>query len=186
MNPPLYELGPGTRLVRFYNSKHGPWDQQRSFGPLPDVRFDHHSPPTARSVWYAATSIVGAVAEAFGNQGFIDKSSGRRLCVATPRLRLPLVDLVGVAARAFGLDQRIGTSTDYVRCQEWARAFYDSYPEIQGIRWRGRQTGSICVVLNDRIGRGSLEAVADHDISHPDIWPQISRAARRAHLRIIE
>jgi RES domain len=92
---------------------------------------------------------------------------------------------VGVAARVFGLDQRIGTSTDYALCQEWAQAFYDSYPEIRGIRWRGRQAGSICAVLNDRAGRGSLEAITDCAISHPDVWPQISRAARRARLRIV-
>lgn len=185
VNPPLRELGPGDRLVRFYNPRHGGWDQQRSFGPLPDVRFDHHSSVPGRSVWYAATSMLGAVAEAFGNQGFVDRDSGRRICIATTRSPLLLIDLVGVAARFFRLDQRIGTSTEYARCQEWAKAFYDSYPEISGIRWRGRQTGSICVVLNDRVGRGSLGAITDCDISHPDIWPQISRAARRARLRIV-
>lgn len=185
VSPPLHELGPGDRLVRFYNPKHGPWDQQRPFGPLPDVRFDHHSSIPGRSVWYAATSMIGAVAEAFGNQGFIDKESGRRVCIVTPRLPLPLIDLVGVAARAFGLDQRIGTSTEYARCQEWAQAFYDSYPEIRGIRWRCRQTGSICVVLNDRAGRGSLELIKDCAISQSEIWLQVSRAARRARLRII-
>lgn len=179
-------MGPGDKLVRFYNPRYGSWDQQRSFGPLPDLRFDHHhSSSSGRSVWYAATSVLGAVAEAFGNQGFIDKGSGRRICVATPRSRLLLVDLVSVAARAFGLDQRIGTSTEYLCCQEWARALYDSYPETCGIRWRGRQAGSICVVLNDRIDRDSLALIADHDISHPDVWPRISRAARRARLRIV-
>lgn len=129
--------------------------------------------------------MIGAVGEAFGSQGFIDKDSARRICVAAPLSRLPLADLVGVAARALGLDQRIGASTDYTRCQEWARALYDSYSEIRGIRWRGRQTGSICIVLNDRVGKGSLEVITDRDIAHPDVWPQISRAARRARLRIV-
>lgn len=181
-------LTPGERLVRFYNPKHGAWDRHRSYGPLPDLRFDHHlAPPGSRSdrtVWYAATSLLGAVAEAFGNQGTVDKGSGRRICVAQLLSPLTVVNLVGVAARAFGLDQRIGASLEYERCQEWARALYERYPEIQGIRWRGRQAGSICLVLNDRVDMSALKAVADSDLSHPDFWPRIASAARRANLRI--
>ncbi|MFL6194169.1 MAG: RES family NAD+ phosphorylase [Thermoanaerobaculia bacterium] len=188
-NPPLFELEPGSRLVRFYNPVHGPWNRQRAYGPLPGLRFDHHPPPpggsSGRSVWYASASLVGAVSEAFGNTGFLDKGSGRRICVAAIRRSLPVLDLVGVAARAFGLDQRVGTDRGYVATQAWARAFYDHYPRIFGIRWRGRQAGSICVVLNDRADMDLLDAMSDHDISHPDVWPRIVRSARRARLRIV-
>lgn len=186
--PALYELSPGEKLVRFYNPVYGRWDQQRFFGPLSDVRFDHHLPPLAvspdRSVWYSATSLLGAVAEAFGNRGILDSDSGRRVCVARVRSPLSVLDLAGVAPRRFGLDQRIATSTDYPWCQEWARAFYDRYREIQGLRWRGRQAGTICFVLNDRSAMGFLEAISDHDIAHPDVWHRISRAGRRARLQI--
>ena len=188
VSPPLHELEPGFKLVRFYDPARGPWDRQRSYGPLPGMRFDHHSPPLApspdRSVWYAATSLLGGVAEAFGNQGFLDKESGRRVCIASLRLSVPVLDLVGVAARVFNLDQRIGTDQDYSICQEWARAFYDRYTGIQGIRWRGRQAGTICVVLNDRVEMDRLKLVADVEIDHPDVWARIARAARRARLRI--
>ena len=184
--PPLYELGPGEELVRFYNPKFGSWDRQRTLGPLPDLRFDHHLPGSSsgRSVWYAATSLLGAVAEAFGNSGMIDKASRRRICFVRLHSRLSLLNLVGVSARAFGLDQRIGTTTDYALCQEWARALYDHYPGTQGLRWRGRQAGSICLVLNDRADMGRLEAIEDYNIGHPGVWLRISRAARRARLRI--
>jgi len=57
---------------------------------------------------------------------------------------------------------------------------------IRGIRWRGRQAGSICVVLNDRTDMGELEAIQDYDIAHPEVWPRIFLAARRAHLRIMK
>jgi hypothetical protein len=187
--PQRHELNAGDKLVRFYHPAHGSWDQQRFYGPLPGVRFDHHLPPLAmspdRSVWYSATFLLGAVAEAFGNLGFIDKGSGRRICVATLLEPLKVLDLVGVAARALSLDQRIATSTDYPRCHEWARSFYDRYPEIRGLRWRGRQAGSICVVLNDRVDMGALHANVDHEIAHPDVWPRIARAARRARLRLV-
>ena len=152
------------------------------------MRFDHHPPPLKhhldRSIWYAATSLIGGVSEAFGDAGFIDPGSGRRICTVRPRLSVPLLDLVGVAARVFGLDQRIGTDQDSTLCQEWARAFYDHYPDIQGIRWRGRQAGSICIALNDRVEMDLLELVLDYDIAHPNIWPRIADSARRAHLRL--
>jgi RES domain len=185
---PKFRLEPGVRLVRFYNPKHGPWDRQRSYGPLPRLRFDHHAGHPGeradRSVWYGATSLLGAVSEAFGNLHYLSKVSERRICVVRLQSPLLLVDLVGVAARAFGLDQRIGTITDYVCCQEWARAFYEQYPDTQGIRWRGRQSGSICLVLNDRVDMSSLELRTDFEITHPDVWPRIARAAYRARLRI--
>ncbi|HEX4962303.1 MAG TPA: RES family NAD+ phosphorylase [Thermoanaerobaculia bacterium] len=184
----MHELQPGSRLVRFYNPIYGPWNGRRAYGPLPGMRFDHHLPPPGlhsdRSVWYAATSLIGAVSEAFGDAGFLDPRSGRRICVASPRLSLMVLNLVGVAARAFGLDQRIGTELDSSLCQEWARAFYDHYPEIQGIRWRGRQAGSICVALNERAELDLLELALDYDILHPDVWPRITDSARRAHLRL--
>jgi len=153
------------------------------------MRFDHHPLPAGAasgcSVWYAANSMIGAVSEAFGNQGQIARRSGRRICFVRLRTWLTVLDLVGLGARAFSLDQRIGTDRDYSRCQEWARAFYNHYPQIHGLRWRGRQTGSICIVLNDRVDMDLLELVADYDIAHPDTWTRIARAAVRAHLRIL-
>ena len=185
---PLHELEPGFRLVRFYDPGRGPWNRQRFYGPLPGMRFDHHVPPLAmspnRSVWYAATSLLGGVCEAFGNLGILDKGSGWRVCIASSRLSIPVLDLVGVAARAFGLDQRIGTERNSTVSQEWARAFYDRYPEIQGIRWRGRQAGTICIVLNDRVEMDLLELVVDAGIGDPDVWARIARAAHRARLRV--
>jgi len=176
-------------LVRIYNPSYGTWKERRSYGPIPEMRFDHHPPPagsaSGRSVWYAATSLVGALSEVFGNEGKIARGSSRRICFVRLRISLTVLNLAGVAARAFGLDQRIGTDRDYAVCQEWARWFYDQYPEIQGIRWRGRQAGSICIVLNDRVEMDLLELVSDYDIVHPDVWPRIARAAVRAHLQIL-
>ena len=104
--PGLYEIAAGDLLVRFYNPAHGGWSARRSYGPLPQLRFDHHQPPPGsgsdRSVWYAATSLLGAVAEAFGNHGFIDRGSGRRVCVIRVREPIAVLDLVGAAPRKFG------------------------------------------------------------------------------------
>jgi len=137
-------LAPGTLVLRVY----GPgrrWNQRRHYGPLPAVRFDHHRPPTGidpeRAVWDAARSVVGAVAETYGKSGFLDREAGDRVVVARVVAPVSLVDLVGVAARRSGLTQEIGTSTDYASTQARARALYDGYGELEGIRWRGRQAG---------------------------------------------
>lgn len=185
----LFNLAPGALLVRFYNPAHGPWYSRRSYGPLAEARFDHHRPPpgsdSSRSIWYAATSLMGAVSEAFGGRGFLDRGSGRRICVARVLSPLPVLDLVGAGPRAYGLDQRIATTRDYPNCQAWARTFYESYSDIHGIRWRGRQAGAVCVALNDRADMRSLEAVVDRDLSDPEVWPRIASAARRCHLIVL-
>ncbi len=105
--------------------------------------------------------------------------------IARVRCELNLIDLVGTAARAFGLDQRIGTSTDYESCHAWARAFYERYEDVEGIHWRGRQAGSLCVVLTDRAEMAKLDLVTDSDISELEVWPRIARAARECRLRIV-
>jgi RES domain len=187
--PRIHLQSPGDLLVRFYNPARGAWNARRTYGPLPEIRFDHHPPPlgaeSGRAVWYAATSLQGAVAEAFGNLGFVDRECGRRVCVVSVGAPIPVLDLVGAAPRAFGLDQRIATSRDYPLCQAWARAFHTAYPTIHGLRWRGRQAGSICLVLNERTTMESLESLVDRDIGEPEVWPRIARAARRCHLSLI-
>jgi RES domain-containing protein len=188
-NPPLRELRPGLNLVRFYDPGRGSWNRQRFYGPVKDMRFDHHPPPpgdtSGRSVWYSARSLVGAVSEAFGNEGLVDKWSRRRVCFVRLRSTLKVLSLSGSDPHAFNLDQRIGTDRSYEVSQAWARAFYDSYSEIQGIHWSGRHSGSICVVFNDRAPMSSLELIQDADISHPLLWPRVARAAVDAYLEIV-
>ena len=187
-NPETLDLPVGLQLVRFFDPYRGRWDAHRFYGPLPDMRFDHHTPPCGlhpnRSVWYAAMSLRGAVAEVFGRTGILDRGSRVRLVQATIRSSIPVLDLVGLAARSVGLTQEIAATTDYVVCQTWARAFYDQYPNVQGIRWRGRQIGSLCIVLNDRTTMNHLTAEV-LGLSEPEIWSRIARAARDCGVRIL-
>lgn len=136
-------------------------------------------------MWYGSRSLVGAVAESFGKRGFLDASAGDRIVIARVVSPISLIDLVGVKARRFGLAQEVAATGDYSRTQEWARALYDAYPGLAGVRWRGRQAGSICVVLTDRLPRGSLALKLDADVSDPRVWPRVARAARRCGVRII-
>lgn len=151
------------------------------------MRFDHHPPPCRvhawHSVWYAAASLVGAVAEAFGPQGSIDKAAGLRVVKAKVQGELRVLDLVGTTARAIGLTQEIAATTDYPLCQEWARAVYRQLPAVHGIRWRGRQSGSLCIVLQDRAEMQRLDGES-WTITDSAVWPRIARAARECRLTI--
>jgi hypothetical protein len=54
-----------------------------------------------------------------------------------------------------------------------------------GIRWRGRQAGSICVVLTERVPGGVLALAADHAIADAVVWPRIARAARACRIKVV-
>jgi len=174
--------------VRFYDPGRGGWQARRGFGPLSDMRFDHHHPPldddAERSVWYAPSSLAGALSESFGRLGFVDREAERRVVVVRVARTIRLLDLVGVGARAVGLTQEVAATSDHATCQGWARAFYEQYPTLLGIRWRGRQAGSLCVVLSDRAHARVLALVSDHALSDPVVWPRIARAARRCRLAV--
>ncbi len=187
--PRIVELPESARLVRFYDPSRGVWHARRFYGPLGNARFDHHPPPPSdhrtRSVWYASTSLRGAVAEAFGRLGLIDRDSGRKVVQARVVGAIRILDLVGTAARRLELTQEIAATTDYALCQSYARAFYDQFADIQGIRWRGREIGSINFVLNDRADMTALSPEVDEEIIHPDLWPRIARAARDCNLEVV-
>ncbi len=178
----------GLALLRFYNPARGDWATRRVFGSLDDMRFDHHPLPCRlhpdRSIWYSAKSLRGAVAESFGRRGMIERGSTVRLVLAQVRAEIRVIDLVGVAARAFGLTQEIAATNDYAASQQWARALYDHYPQLQGLRWRGRQSGSLCVALTDRAEMDRLEG-RSWALADPAIWRRVSRAARDCRLTMV-
>ena len=187
-DPQVVTLPRALTLLRLYNPARGDWSAGRAYGPLPDMRFDHHPQPcrlhAGHSVWYSARSLRGAVAESFGRRGSIDRAAGIRLVLAKVRRELSVLDLVGTAARTLGLTQEIAATTDYDACQLWARAFYDQYSTVQGVRWRGRQSGSLCVVLNDRADMARLDGVS-WALTDPRIWTRVARAARDCRLTVV-
>ena len=156
------------------------------------LRFDHHSPPkqdhAVDAVWYAAGSLRGAVAETFGNHPrIIDKLAGRRLCLVELSEPMELVSLYGNGPRLLhkALDHRICATNRYELCQRWARAVYHGFPDLAGIRWKGRQLGTETVVLTDRADFDSLILVDDYDISEPEVWPRIAAAALHCNIKVI-
>ena len=180
------------RLIRFYRPARSPWNVPRAFGPIKRMRFDHHPPPkrehVAFGVWYAAGSLRDAVAETFGNlPGILDRFSGTNVCIVELSEPVDLVSLYGNGPRLLhrGLDHRIGTTTQYALTQKWARAIYEAFPDLMGIRWKGRQLGGETVVLTDRANFGALVLVEDYDISDSTVWPRIAAAAHYCSVKVV-
>jgi hypothetical protein len=191
-SPKTHILQTGKKLIRFYDPQRQSWNAGRFYGPLKDLRFDHHPLPTAthihESVWYASATLIGAVAESFGRiggSGILDRNCGKRVCVAELSHPFKLADLCGTGPRHMGLDHQICTTREYDRTQEWARAIYFNQPDIVGIRWSGREVGSENVVLTERADLTTLTLLLDKDISDAAVWPRIANAARKCRIKII-
>lgn len=185
-------LSKGSRLVRFYNSARGPWDTLRHYGPIEDQRFDHHEPPKgagkAEGVWYTGCNLEGAVAERFGRfPRIVDGNGPDNVVLLEVASYFRVFDFVGEAARFAvpGMDQRIGTTTDYAITQEWARAIYQRRLDVDGIRWVGRQAGTRNIVLTERADLSRLKVIHDYGIGDPAVWPRIAKAGTTLNLRVI-
>ena len=187
-----FTLSKGSPLARFYNPGRGPWHTLRHFGPIEDQRFDHHEPPKEKDkdegVWYAGRTLKGAVAERFGRHPrIVDGNGPDKVVLLEVAAFVRVFDFVGDAARfaAPGMDQRIGTTTDYAITQGWARAIYQRRPDVAGIRWMGRQAGTLNVVLTDRADLSRLKIIHDYSIGDPAVWPRIATAATALNLIVI-
>jgi hypothetical protein len=111
--------------------------------PAPRYRFD--APNGEYPVLYACASQIGTFAEVYGDRArrIGENEGGHYLIRIVPTIPLALIDLCNVQLLAsLGLDERISVGDDYAICQAWARAFWQRFPEIAGIRYRARKAGA--------------------------------------------
>ncbi len=130
----------GTTLVRI-SFAGGPyptaWNGFRHYGPLRG-RFDPHLPPAQlhqRGVMYAADSLLTCLAEVFQATRRIDVVTAQPMLATFALTRdVPLLDLVGLWPTRAGASTAIH-SGPRPRAQAWARAVYDAFPLIEGVRY---------------------------------------------------
>lgn len=141
VRPAWVDLPAGYELWRVY-TRGGPhpshWDTFRTWGPAPNVRFDHHEPPAGeqvRGILYAADDVRTCLAEAFQQRRHIDASHNQPWLVgfalAAP---LRLLDLTGTWPTRAGASMAI-SSGPRPRARRWSRAIYQAYPAAQGLRY---------------------------------------------------
>jgi hypothetical protein len=161
-----------------------PWNAVRTFGPI--LRFDHHPPPRAEhpgyGIWYGASSPRGGLAEAFQSARVIDRRRGDPHLTGLRFTRpLRLLDVSGIGKGTWAT--RVGgnhalDSAAHGRTQHWARTIYRAHEDLDGIIYRGRFAGSVCIVVTERAADAfPALPVLSLPLSHPGLSGPIDSAA---------
>ncbi len=171
------------RIHRTQGSRVLPWNQPRTFGPIPTMRYDPQPHPAATStegVLYTATSLATALAETFQATRVIDSGSfGPQVTAWTPTRDLRLLDLTGSWALRNGAGFALATAPKSV-CRAWSRQIRATWPDLDGLWAPSTMTGDANVVLWNP-GRTSLPAAPDFSrpLAEPTVHAIASRIARQ-------
>lgn len=161
-----------------------PWDAHRTWGPV--LRFDQHPLPVGdhpkHGIWYGAGDPRGALAEVFQETRVIDRHADAKYLTGLRFTRaLRLLDVGGVGegvwiTRAGG--NHALDSAPHSRSQEWARAIYAAFDDVDGIAYRGRFAGGVCVALFERTADAfPANPIVSLPLSHPGLEGRIATAA---------
>lgn len=148
LGPELHILPAGTRIGRiFYRGGEHPatWNGFRYWGPHTS-RFDHHLRDAdgephvqSRGVMYGAAEtgahnpLTTCVAEIFQTARTVDVTGNDPwFTVFATQRDLHLLDLTGLWVTRAGGNAAL-SSGERVRARAWSRAFYDAYPDIDGL-----------------------------------------------------
>ncbi|MDF3311642.1 RES family NAD+ phosphorylase [Rhodococcus sp. T2V] len=168
----------GTHVLR--------WNGLRTFGPI--LRFDHHPTPRAEhpgyGIWYGASSPRGGLAEAFRSSRVIDRHRGDPYLTGLRFIRpLRLLDVSGIGEGTWAT--RVGgnhalDSAAHGRTQHWARTIHRADDDLDGIVYRGRFAGSVCIAITEHAADAfpALPALS-LPLSHPGLSGPIDSAAHQ-------
>lgn len=131
------EISTDRPLFRIYRAagRHATtWGHFRTFGPARAGRFDHHPLPRGehpdQAILYAAFDVKTAVAEAFGDERFVDRSRDQPY-IARFRLADPVLclDLATDWPTRAGGSQKL-SSGPRPTSQAWSRAIWEDLADI--------------------------------------------------------
>ena len=176
VQPVLHALAADKRLLRIYSP--GQWNNtaltfRRRGGPR--LRFDHHRDPEqnpddqSRGIHYSATTLEGCLVEVFGDDGLISTQDRRLGSLRVDRL-LRLLDLRGEGAW---------------NAQQWARFFYDTDPELDGLIYGNAHNGADAVALFERAD-GDLILEHDLALADPRLRSRLLAAAEAVQLVVMD
>jgi hypothetical protein len=154
----------------------------RTFGPT-TARFDHHLPDTegeprvqTRAIQYLALDGITPLAEVFQDTRVIDRAARSPWLVAYELdADLRLLDLTGTYPTRAGASMLINCGSR-PRARAWSRAFYEAYPQIQGLDYAS------CMHEN-RASLALYERAAGAIPAHPSFHRALSDQALRLMLR---
>jgi hypothetical protein len=161
--PDVKTLPAGTRLYRIYirgGNHPGGWDRVRSFGPLPNARFDHHTGPPGiqeRAILYAALwegAIATWLTEAFQETRLGDtRRRDPQLAAFFLTEEVPLLSLSDTWPTKAGASANMN-SGPRPRCRRWSRAIHEAYPDVRGLLYASSMNANrTAVALYERASR---------------------------------
>ena len=129
----------GTVLWRIYyrgGAHPAVWNRFRRWGPVPNMRFDHHSSPArqqGRGIAYGARRVYTSIAEVFQDTRTIERSRNRPWLVGFELTRnVSLLDLTGTWSTKAGASMAINSGRRD-RARAWSLRIYEDYPAIEGL-----------------------------------------------------
>lgn len=191
----LVEISPNELLWRVHRTSAGhslPWSVLRTYGPM--LRFDPHPYPRGdhphRGVWYGATDIDSALAEAYQDTRVIDRQwedpflTGFR---CTRPLRLLDLGLFGSGRwpTRVGGNFAMATAPRSI-AQRWARAIRSAHPDLDGLLYRGRFGGGPCLaLLSPAADAFPARPLTSNPLTHPGIQSRLAGAALRIGYTVV-
>ncbi len=129
------------------------WNELRTFGPLPNARFDPWLPPPddraadtlTCGVGYFAFNISTCLAEVFQARRIVDREGGVQLTAFKPTRELHLLDLRGDWPITLGASHLINSGPKD-RCRACAHAIRSAHPGYDGLMYTG-MSGRDCLAL---------------------------------------
>ncbi len=182
----LAEIRPTQPLFRIYRSsgrQATTWSRFRAFGPVRNGRFDHHPPPRGdhpnHGILYAAFDVKTAVAEAFGDERFVDRFRDQPYLVRF-RLEVPVValDLTGDWPTRAGGSQKL-SSGPRPTAQVWSRAIWQDLATVSVLLYPSSMSGGGVNVAFFERAEASMPTTPDRTLplSHPAFEPDLIRFA---------
>ncbi len=188
-----YILRAGTELWRIYargGAYPRAWNKFRAYGPVEDMRFDHHEEPAReqeRRILYGASRIPICVAEFFQRTRTIDRRWGEPWLVGfTVERDLTLLSLRGTWPTRAGASMAINSGR-HDRARRWSRAIYDAYPLSKGLWYASSiYANQPAFALYERAERALSSTPFFHlPLSAPGLYAPLVRVARAIGYRFV-
>lgn len=166
------------------------WNQLRTYGPVPTMRYDPHPEPAgehpAHGVSYTAADLVTALAEAFAPTRLVDATTDAPYATAwTPTRQLALLDLTDTWPVRNHAASALATADRSV-CQTWARAIHATWPDVDGLLTASTWTGRHAITLwNHSVDSFPPRPAFSRPLAHPLMWTLTQHAATDIGYRLI-
>jgi hypothetical protein len=167
-----------------------PWNELRTYGPLPSMRWDPHPgqqpAENPNGVLYAASDVATSLAEVYQSSRVIDTRAGApRLTAWQPTRPLQLLDLSGTWLLRNEASAAL-LAAPRSTCRRWARAIYTTWPALDGLQVLSTMTGRINVVLWTAAADAMPTAPSfSRPLAQPLVWSFAHAAAAEIGYRIV-